>query len=145
MENNNNLNREQPPKHSYEINPTTIRLRKKTIYLFSISYNLETNNDDGKIHYYSGKYHGAENGSPVFDGLHDRETNQYIGKKTIANFGQLKPQISEYMGFFRGVIRKEEEKIRERREKERKEIEGGRQLGFSAIDLMRNPQLYNWN
>ena len=116
-----------------------------TIYLFSISYNLETNNDDGKIHYYSGKYHGAENGSPVFDMLHDRETNQYIGKKTIANFGQLKPQISEYMGFFRGIRKEEEEKIRERRETERKEIEGGRPLGFCAIDLMRNPQLYNWN
>ena len=125
-------------KHSYEIQSTTILLKKRTQYLFSISYNLETNNADGKTHYYSGKYHGEKMESPVFDGLIDTETNKYLGQKKIENFVLLKPQILEYMGVFRGTIRQEEEELRNRREKERKEIEepGGRRMGYCALDII---------
>jgi hypothetical protein len=110
-------------KHSYELPPTTIHLDKHNEYVFSLCYNIETNNDDGKIHYYFGIYRKQKNGEPVFDYLVDTETNKYFGKKTIENFVLLKPQIIKWMGVVRGKIRKGEEMIKETHDKERKEME----------------------
>jgi hypothetical protein len=132
--------------NSYELPPTTIRLIKNIEYVFSLHYNIETNNDDGKTHYYRGKYDKQKNGEPVFKYLIDTETLEIFRKITIENFVLLKPQIINWMGVIRGKIRKEQEELRIKHDKEREEREknGGRMLGFSAIDLMKNPGLYNW-
>jgi hypothetical protein len=91
--------------------------------VFSLCYNLETNNDDGKIHYYRGKYHKKKNGEPVFSYLVDTETLKHFGKTTIENFVLLNPQIINWMGVIRGKIRKEQEELRKKHDKEREEYE----------------------
>jgi hypothetical protein len=114
-----------PPriKHSYELPATTIRFIKNIDYVFSICYNLETNSDDGKIHYYRGKYHKEKDGEPVFSYLVDTETLKHFGKTKIENFVLLKPQIIRWMGVIRGKIRKEQEILRIKHDKEREEYE----------------------
>jgi hypothetical protein len=117
MENANNTpvaSTEEIVKHSYNLPPTTICLKPHTVYLFSLCYNLETNTNDGKIHYYCGRYRKEKNGEPVFDELCDTETNKCLGKKTITNFILLKPQVIKCMGVFRGKIIQEEEQLREK-------------------------------
>jgi hypothetical protein len=128
-------------KHSYELPPTTIRLIKNHDYVFSLHYNIETNNDDGKIHYYRGKYHKQKNGKPVFEYLVDTETLKHFRKITIENFVLLKPQIINWMGVIRGRIRNEQEEIKAKNDKERQEREERekireRMLPFCAQDLI---------
>ena len=130
-----------PPriKHFYEIPPTTIRLIKKMDYVFSICYNLETNTDDGKIHYYHGKYHKEKDGNPIFSYLIDTETLKRFGETTIENFVLLKPQIIKQMGLIRGKILKEEAEIKAKHHKEREELEElrrqGRVMNFTVQDI----------
>jgi hypothetical protein len=125
MENNSNVS----SKHLYEIPPTTINLKTHTEYLFSLCYNLETNNNDEKIHYYAGRYRKEKNGAPVFDCVIDTETNKYLGKKIIENFVMLEPQILKYMGVFRGKIRQEQEELKIKNDKER---------GYLSVEEMIN-------
>ena len=144
MENTNNSSHIQnvitAPKHSYEIPPTTIRLIKNMDYVFSLCYNLETNNDDGKVHYYHGKYHKEKDGNPVFSYLIDTETLKCFGKTTIENFVLLKPQIIRHMGLIRGKILKEEAEIKAKHDKEREEREQlqreGRLMNFTVLDII---------
>ena len=152
MENNDNLfisNGEEQfattirSNNSYELPPTTIHLIKNIEYVFSLHYNIETNNDDGKTHYYRGKYHKQKNGEPVFEYLIDTETLEIFRKITIENFVLLKPQIINWMGVIRGKIRKEQEELRIKHDKEREEYEKikHRILPFCALDII-NGSIY---
>lgn len=131
--------RPQRIKHSYEIPPTTIHLIKKRNYIFSLCYNLETNTDDGKIHYYTGKYHKEKDGNPIFSYLMDTETLKHFGETKIENFILLKPQIINWMGINRGKILKEEAELKAKHDKEREELaelrRQGRVMNFTLQDI----------
>jgi hypothetical protein len=150
MENTNNSShipnviiapqRPQRIKHLYEIPPTTIHLIKKRSYIFSLWYNLETNADDGKTHYYCGKYLKEKDGNPIFSYLIDTETLKHFGETKIENFVLLKPQIIDWWkGVARGKVLKEEAELKAKHDKEREELaelrRQGRVMNFTVQDI----------